>query len=1059
MTKIKLFKCWKTLVSLTIVCLFVSSTLLAQITVRGKIVDEGGLPLPGAVVKLKKGTTAVSSSADGSFIISVPSVGSVLEVSFIGYTNKEVISTNSSMTIQMIPDQRALNEVVVVGYGTLKRQDVTGTVTTVDNKVLQEIPSANVFEQLKGRVAGLDVVNGASGPSITIRGNRTIGNPGADRPLIVLDGQPFYNFIENINPNDIKSIDVLKGASATAIYGSRGSGGVLLITTNRGRVGQSSTSFDSYVGVSNLQGSLDLLDGQQYIQLKRDALEGSILQSNGPSQAYPLTAAEQAAFDAGVNTDWVDLYVKPAVFLDQSLRVSSGTEKTQFNLGVAYRSNGSLEPNASSRRFSLNANIDHTISKLIKIGASLQGSLRTANTGGIGQIGNAQLFSPLARPYNADGTVNFFPLEGQLDAAALSPLAPAAIPNSYFNNTRGFTNNSIIYTEISPLKNLKYRLTLNYNYAQSLQGVYNGINGSGIQTIERTNASNTNNYSYRLVQEHLMTYDNVFAGKHNVNFVGGFTTEKQRVENSNASATNIPSDAVRNTNLGLGTFNSQGGNFNEQGLISYIGRLNYAFDNRYNLTATYRVDANSALAVGNQYTSYPSVGLGWVISNESFMKKYTFLDNLKLRAGYGETSTTASISPYGTLGRLGTINYQFGGVAAGNQTGVRVTTLTNNNLTWQRTSDYNLALDFGFLNNRLTGSIEVYQQRTTGIILNNILPPTTGAGGQATNLGTSANKGLEIALNSINIQKPDSKFSWSTDFNIAFSRERIVELPNGVASDINAGLFVGQPLTTIYDLKKIGIWQISDSRGLNVPKSTSDGGPVYQPVNGQTAPLQYPGQIRVEDLNGDGKIDQKDNQFIGNFQPDYTFGFNNRVSYKNFDFSISVQARMGFTTIVPYVSSSNSGLNGWQFLNLGRRNQPDLDYWTPKNPDGQWPMPNNQFQSQFYSTLQYFDGSFIRAKSINFGYNLPSKFTTKFGVTSLRVYANVTNPFIIYSPLKNQSFSVSDPESISNIQPASVFASGNVAGYNANTGNGFRGVGVSPGLQTRDFIFGINLRF
>jgi len=653
------------------------------------------------------------------------------------------------------------------------------------------------------------------------------------------------------------------------------------------------------------------------------------------------------------------------------------------------------------------------------------------------------------------------PYAGSTDGQTLSPLVPGSIPDSYYNHTRGFVNNTILYTEITPIEHLKYRYSVNYSFNQSLQGVYNGINGGGILDILHTNASTTNNYSYRLNQDNLLTYDNTF-GKHHLNVLAGFSTEKSHTENSNFSATNIPQDAARNSNLALGTFQSDGGQYIETGLISYLARVNYAYNDKYDLTATIRKDGNSPLAEGHQWTTYPSIGLGWVISNESFMKQYSFIDNLKLRGGYGQTSTTSSVLPYSTLGRLSTANYQYSGVPAGDAAGVRVTNLVNTNLTWQTTAEYNLALDFAVLKSRLTGSIEAYQQKTTNIILPNALPATTGANSQVSNLGTSQDKGLEITLSSINIQNKGG-FSWSTDFNIAFNREKILALPNGLPSIINSGEFVGEPLTVIYDVKKLGIWQTSDSPGFDPSKTPANA--VYLPVRGQTSPLQYPGEIHVQDLNGDGKIDAKDNQIIGHFNPNYTFGLSNRFTYKNFDLSIVIQARMGFTTTVPYVSSSNSGTQGWQYLNLGRHNQPVLDYWTPTNPTNAFPSPNDQFQSQYYSTLQYYDGSFIRAKSINIGYNISPELLKHAGISSLRIYGNVTNPFIIYAPIMHHGFSVPDPEAITGgglfgVNPVSAGSSGNVGGYDGNNNaNGFRGNYISAGEQTRDFIIGINARF
>ncbi|OCX54636.1 hypothetical protein BEL04_10440 [Mucilaginibacter sp. PPCGB 2223] len=1028
-------------------------SIYAQSTVSGTVSDDKGEPIIGANVKIKGTSAGVATDISGHFSIKVPAGSSTLVISFIGYTPQEVAITSKSNNLKIVLTAGAnnLNEVVVVGYGTLKREDVTGTVATVDSKVLKEIPASNVFEQLKGRVAGMDVVTGPNGPVVTLRGNRTTGAaPGTDGPLIILDGQPYYNSIENIDPNNIKSVDVLKGASATAIYGSRASGGVILITTLRGRVGQTITSYDSYYAVNKIEGTLTMLNGTQFAQLITDATQGALLQNNQTVNNYFISnsAIESKALAEGISSNYANLLLQNAYTWDQNLRVSAGTERTQFNIGVGYRTNNTVERNNNyTRRLSLNASVDHKINDYLKFGLTTLTTLRAINTGGGGQLQQAYYISPLTYPYKADGSINGAPQSDLQDGTFVNPLLPGNLPDQYYNYTRGFVSNNILYGELTPIKHLKYRYTVNYNFSQSLQGTYNGQNGVDLTTIAKTNASTVNNYSYRVNQEHLLTYDNVFAQKHSVNFVAGFTNELAHTENSNISATGIPSDANKNSNLGLAqTITNVGGSFQEQGLVSYVGRLNYAFDRKYDLTATIRSDANSALAEGHQRTTYPSLGLGWVISNESFMKKFTFIDNLKLRGGYGETSTITTIAPYSTLGQLNAVKYQFGSISAGDAQGVLVSTLVNPTLTWQRSAEYNLALDFGVLNSRITGSVEVYKTTTTGIILNNILPVTTGARSQQTNLGTSEDRGLEITLSSVNLQNARG-INWSTDFNIAFSREKIVSLPNGGLVNIGAGEFVGQPLNVIYDVKKLGIWQTSEA--------------AQAAVYGQK-----PGSIKVEDLNGDGKIDANDDQIIGHFNPNYTFGFTNRFSYKNFDLNIVIQGRMGFTTVVPYVSSSNSATNGWQFLNQGRHNQPVIDYWTPTNPTNAFPEPNSYAPVPYYSTLQYYDGSFIRAKSINLGYNVPGNLLKKVGMSSLRIYANVTNPFFIYAPVTKHGFSVPDAESnytynntggASN-NPADVSASGNIGG--ANQGGGFfRGVGLSAGEQTRDFIIGINARF
>jgi len=1059
MRKFQLFNFkWRKLYFLLILFNLAAVSLYAQtMTLRGKVVDELGEPLTGATITITGTNTAVTADGSGNFVLSAPAGTKKITVSFIGFVSYDKVITPGTTNVGVIPlakNSSNLNEVVVVGYGNLRRQDVTGTVATVDAKSLQEVPATNVFEQLKGKVAGLDVVTGSNGvPAITIRGFRTIGNPSADGPLVIVDGVPYRNSIENINPNDVKSIDVLKGASATAIYGSRGSGGVLLITTNRGRVGQIQVSYDSYYGISALEGSTNVLDGAGYAQLKKDVLQGSILQASSTSDPNSLTAVEAAGILAGTNTNWAKLLIHNGFVSDQNLRISGGTDKTQYAIGLGYNIGNGLEPNNRTQRISLNASIDSKISKYVKIGVDIQNDLRLINAGGGNQYGNALYFSPLVSAYNPDGSLNLTPLVGSQDSSTPNPLLPGSLPSAFYNYTRGFNTNNIVYGELTPVDHFKYRYTVSYSYNQSIQGQYNGVNGASITTIANTTASTNNNSLYAVSQEHLLTYDNTF-GKHHINVVGAFTAETTHQENSGVSVKGIPEDANINSNLGLGTFNQfQNNTWVETGLISYVARVNYAFNGKYDATATFREDGNSTLATGHQYTSYPSLGLGWVISNESFMKPYGFIDNLKLRAGYGENSTISG-SPYQTLGQLSSGTFQYGGASAGDAQSVRVSNLVNTALTWQRTKEFNLALDFTVLKGRLSGTIEGYAQNTSGIILNNILPPTTGASGQNSNLGNSSNRGIELTLSSIILQNKGG-FSWTSDFNIGFVRERIDALPNGGLVNIGAGEFVGEPLSVIYDLRKVGIWQISDSPGLDVAKTAAAGSNVYLPIAG-ISPLQYPGQIRVQDLNGDGVIDAKDDQIIGHTNPNYTFGFTNRFSYKNFDLSIVIQSRMGFTTLVPYVSSSSSNAFGWQFLNTGRHNQIVIPYWTPSNPGGTFPEPNT-LQGNYYSTLQYYDGSFIRAKSINLGYNVPAKFLTHLGMSSLRVYANVTNPFFIYAPIRNQGFSVPDAESIGGVVPNSFTTSGNVGG-NGGGGNS-RAVGLSDGEQVRNFIFGVNARF
>lgn len=1075
MEKLKLTKCWKTMLLLIGMSLL-SGTIFAQsITIRGKVVDSKGEALIGATVKIKAApTTATTTNISGDFTLRVPSNTTTITVSYIGYVSLDLAIKPNSSNLGQIPlanDANSLSEVVVVGYGVQNKRDITGATTSVDAAQLQEIPSNNVVNQLQGKVAGLDIVSASGGlgatPTIHLRGNKTIGasvSSAADQPLIVVDGIPYTGSINDINPEDIKNLEVLKDASATAIYGSRGSSGVILISTNRGRQGKPITALNAFVGVENVINELHVLSGTQYAQLKTDALQGSVLQGFGPTQTYGLQPLETAGLANGTNTDWQKALYQTAMVADQNLSISGGSETTQFNVGAGYRVETGVEPNQRLERYSLQTVIDHKISKSIRVGVNVTNTLTYNNNPGGFQGLNAATATPLAPIWNADGTFDAFPFLGQTDSNTPSPLYPKYNSSAFYSNSRSFHNFSSIFAEWTIFKDLKYKVTGGYDFTQTYSGYYNGVNSnSTILNQSQTGAGTTNSDGYHYTLENLLTYDKTFAQKHHITFTALFSTEKNHYQSTNVSATNIPADFNQNSNLSLGVFANDGGTFQEYGLVSEMARLNYSYDGRLALTATVRQDANSELSTGHQHLAYPALGAAWTLTNEKWMQKYTWLDNLKVRAGYGVTSNGAlGGSPYQTLAPLSGNNnsgiglkYEYGGVTSGDASGLLVGQLANYNLTWQKTAEFNLGMDFSVLKDRISGSVDVYSGKTTGILLSNALPGTSGATSQISNLGSSADKGLEISISTINFQNK-SGFSWTTNFNIAFSRERIVALPNGIQALPANGEFVGWPLNVIYDNKKIGIWQISDSPGIDNTKSQA-AGPVYLPVSAQTSPKQYPGQIRVQDVNGDGIINQSDNQIVGTFQPQYTGGITNRFAYKNIDLSIVIQARMGVSAVVPYLGSGGSA-GGWAFLGTGRHTQPYLNYWTPTNTGGSWPEPNDNNQSYLYgSTTQYQNGSWIKARSINVGYNIPARFLSKAGISSLRVYANCTNPFIIYAPLLKVDGGI-DPETNSNNN-----AGAPIAGQNGgNSGGGTSRVATvnyTSDPTTRNFIFGINLKF
>ncbi|TKB96610.1 SusC/RagA family TonB-linked outer membrane protein [Pedobacter cryotolerans] len=1009
-------------------------------TVSGKVVDQAGLPLPGASVKLKIGTAVASTGLDGSFTIVVPSNGAVLVVSYLGFVTKEVTAQTAPMTIQLQTDQQSLNEVVVVGYGTQRRKDITGSVVSVSGDALREVPTTNVIDQLKGRAAGVDIQSnstqlGSSG-QIRIRGERSLGATqgaadGQNSPLIVLDGVPFTGGINEINPNDIETLDILKDASATAIYGSRGASGVILITTKRGRAGKAVISYDAFFGLNERLAEYDFFNGEEFAAFKLAAARGNSISPG--TNPYALTEVEAANLAAGVNTNWQDVVFRQGFTTDHALSISGGSEATKFSVGAGYRNEEGIVYGQNYNRITLRTTLDHQVNKRLKIGFNSLNSLGNSEGGNRFPVGGTLRISPLFSPTNPDGSINLRPQVGTLDVEAVNPLTIRDDVN--INPSRRLATFNSIYGEFQIIDGLKFRTNVGLTYGQVQGGAYTAPNTfyNASRLAAQSSASVTNSENWAVLWENLILYNKTFAEHHNVSFTGLFSMEKNHNQNSGFSANGIPADYLQNYNLAQGaTLTANNGGFTERGLISYMARLNYTFKGKYLLTATIRRDGSSVLSPGFQYTNYPAIGLGWNISEEGFMKNVKPISQLKLRAGWGVTANQ-SIAPYSTQGLLSsgtTYPYNFG---ATGQLGALVTSLANTSLGWESTVNYNFGLDFGLFNNRITGAIEYYTQETSDILQSLPLPLSGGAGNTNVNAGRTKGKGYEFSISSDNIVKKDG-FNWSTDFYISKFSNEITFLREGLLADFARGWVVGQPFNIIRDYKKTGIWQ-SDEAAEAARYS------------------QIPGQIKVEDLNNDGTISAADLQIIGNFQPDFDAGFTNRFSYKSFDLSIVTFARIGQTVALPYLTADGSA-QGYPFFNNSRANQYKVNYWTPLNPTNDFPAPDASADRFIYaSTLAYRDGSFIKVRSINFGYNLSSKLLAKTGLSSVRVYATAVNPFILWSPLVRSGLAI-DPEGN---------GYGGVATSNGSTvGQNVTGRAITVNLNnppTRTFQLGVNVKF
>lgn len=1015
------------------------------IDIAGRVTGDDGQGLPGVSIQVKGTVKGTSTDANGDYKLSLTDAnGVVLVFSYVGYVSKEVaIGAQKIINIRLEADNKTLNEVVVVGYGTQRKRDITGSVVSVNEATLKEVPAPNLLNQLKGRAAGVSIVSNGSTPgsqaTIRIRGNRslTTGNgDGLDGPLVVVDGIPFGG-LNDINPDDIANLEILKDASATAIYGSRGAGGVILITTKRGKTGKPVLTYDGYHGVTNIMGKYNVMNGEQYAKFKE---QSAALNTQGAgTTAYPLTEEEKANLAAGVSTNWQDLLYKQGFNTSHQLGLQGGVENTQYGLGLGYFNETGIMPNQNFQRMNIRATIDQKIGKRVKIGLNTLNTLTYRNDPAGGGVPTELVrLSPLIKPYNDDGTVLLNPKRGTIEAQAVSPLTLISRGNDILSRERAIRTFNSLYAEVNILDGLKYRFNVGLNYSQTGFNGYGPPNtfvNTGVdQSVSSAEIRNTEYWDVNM--QHLLYYDKTI-GKHRIGLTGLYEYTKNHSQGSRFTVRGVPADYIKTANFALASGTPVaptdfGNSFSETGLLSYMARLNYTFNDKYTLTATFRRDGSSTLSPANQYFNYPAIGLSWNVIDEPFMKDLAVFSNLKLRGGWG-ISGNRNVGAYATLGALSTGYYNFGTTTAGQALAYTVTSLPAANLGWQSTAQTDVGLEIGLFNNRITGTFDVYFQKTKDILLSVNLPESNGANSTLKNLGRTEGKGFESSL-TFDIFRNKGGFNWSADVTYFFNREKITQLTTPTELDNKGNFwFVGQPLTVIYDYNKIGIWQQADLDNGTLKK--------------QTSPVQIPGEIRVEDVDNNGVIDANDRKIIGNFQPKWEGGLTNRFNYKGFDLSIVTFARMGMKVVVPYLSGTSGGGSGFGFLNQGRSNQLVMDYWTPENPTNAFPRPDaGGGVRNFTSTTSYQDGSFIKMRSINLGYTVSGKTLTRLGISSARIYLNATNPFIIYSPLVKAKLAV-DPE-------------GNGYGNTIQGGNFNRFVTVNlNNPPVRQYTMGVNLKF
>lgn len=930
-----------------------------------------------------------------------------------------------------VTKERKIDEVVVIGYGTQRKEAVTGSVATVKGDVLREVPSANITQALQGRTAGVDISQTSTKPGaamqIRIRGTRSL--TGDNNPLIVLDGIPFVGSLSDISSSDIKSIDILKDASATAIYGSRGANGVILVTTNRGSKGQKPRfTYNSFTGVQTLFSKYPMMDGPKFAQLRAYATP-----AGNTTPLYTNGADE----NNNNNTDWQSLYYKPAMMTSHDVGVSGGTEGGNYNVGLSYFKQDALIPLQSYERFSLRTAIDQQVGKSFKFGFTTNTNYSVSEGNGVNP-GAVLGYSPLADPYNADGTFKrVMSTAGGIDQTWIyTRKTLEGLNDKYVDETKSFASYNNLYGEVSlPLNGLKYRLNVGLDFRTANNGNYTGVGVFNTNPLGPSSAGRGNNQTYHWVVENLLTYDRTF-GKHKVNAVGLYSAEGNRFTSSYMSAKNVPADFFQYYNLGQSpqadiTVRPEDQRYEQTGLLSAMGRVMYTYDNKYMLTATLRADGSSRLAPGNKWHTYPALSLGWNITNESFMQNIKALNLFKLRAGWGQTSNQA-VAPYSTLGSLTVTPYNFGG---SNGTGVYVNQAPNADLGWEYSKTQNYGADFGLFNNRITGSIEYYRTHTYDLLSNKSLPPSSGLSFVTKNVAETENKGWEFSLNGTILDNPDG-FSLDAGVNFYTNRNKILALASGIDRDVNNLWFVGHNINSLYDYQYIGLWQAGDP---------------YQNILEPGTAADVVGSIKVlytGGYNADGtpvRAIGPDDRQIFDTAPKYQGGFNIRLAYKNFELS-TVGAFQHGGILISTLYGSASYLNRL----TGRGNNVDVDYWTENNTEAYFPRPGRHLSGdnpKYSSTLAMFDASYLKLRTITLGYNIDKDFLKDLKITSFRIYVTVTNPLVLFSPYHKFSGMDPEPNSFGNENQA-------VSGYQSR-----QLIIGTNNPSTRNYLMGLNLTF
>ena len=989
-----------------------------QITVTGVVKDANGEPITGAAVVVKGTTNGTITDIDGKYSLSVPE-GSTLSFSFVGFKTHEVRANKTTLNVVMQEEAIGLDEVVAIGYGYVKKRDLTGAVSSVsaDDMVIGGTVS-NAAQALQGKTAGVQVQQTSKAPggsiSVRVRGSNSISS--TNEPLYVVDGFPSTEGL-NINPNDIESMQILKDASATAIYGARGANGFVLITTKRGKAGENKISYNGYVGVQQVQNPFNFISAKDYMYL-----QNALYQEIEGQEGNPYGNYTPSQLESNVDTDWIDVCTQLGIVHDHTISFQGGTEKTKVMTSLGFYNQEGVLKNTDFNRISGRVNVDQTITDWIKAGASLYAHREQSNyqaySGNIvssNVLNGIMTYDPTVKPYNDDGSYGTVP-GGRGD----NPLANLLERQNDETNDKF---NGTAFVEINPLEGLTAKASVGVEILHQFQGTYlpkstyqGGIDGGVATTYDFSDT--------RQLFEGTINYMKTFNDVHDFSAMVGYTYEKYTSEYRSQEAKGFSTDQFTYNNMGAAsTISSIASNKTENILISFFGRVNYTYNNKYLATVTVRRDGSSRFGANEHWGTFPSGSLAWRASEEDFIKNWGVFSNLKVRAGFGVTGNER-IGDYASYALMANTRYTFDG--ATNSAGVHMnqSSAANPNLKWETTKQWNIGMDMGFLDNRISVTLDGYWKKTDDLLLAVRMPYYTGFTSGQSNVGSISNKGFEVDFTSHNLT---GDFQWDTKFNISYNKNKVLDLgdngeipirsskPMGsVSEEYYAIVREGEELGSLYGYKYIGVLQQGET---------------YAPQ-----PNSKPGDPKFEDVNGDGIIDSNDRTIIGHASPDFIFGLTNNFAWKNFDLSIFFQGSVG-----------NDLLNMTNMNLEWNRTEEALNRWTPENTNTNIPR-NGFYYSQYGGYINdHFveDASYLRLKNLTLGYTIPFK---KF-ISSCRVYFSAENLFTV------TGYSGWDPETDTKAYEQAK------QGGSQQTANAGAGLDFNSYPSMRTYTFGVNITF